>query len=356
MKYRNKIFLTKALILIFSLSFELKAENLSENLNNEIFGLKSQIKQEPENIELKKKLGRIYFKEKKYSDCENILISHSDDLSITYLLILSQCFHEQKKYNEEIKILQKLKPEKNKNFRILLRIALSYSQNKNYIDSIKYYRLAIETNKNHLPSYFKLLKVFNKTKNYYEQRLLLKEMIVIFGEKFDFLSQLCKVFSIEGFSNNTILYCQKAIDKNQKKSADSYVYLAKAYADLNQHDKEIYFLKIASEKHKDSEIVLSATGNYYLKNKDYHNALRYFKKALKLNKDSDQNQLGHAISNFEIGNIDAAFLSYKKACKLNKDNYFYFRKATSKLQQKRDYDRHRKYLRATNRCRLKSLK
>ncbi|MCB0413849.1 MAG: tetratricopeptide repeat protein [Bdellovibrionales bacterium] len=357
MSYRNLLSKTKGLILIFFIFvFGLEVYSESINAQPDVQRYKSILDKNPEDIKVRKALANLYFNQKMWKQCENFLVAYKEDLDRNSIFQLAKCQHEQKKYSEEVKTLLTLSPDKKKDLKALYYIGLAYADSNQYPNAITYYKKALQVDGESRVVYEHLLDVFEKTKNIYEQRVLLKEMIKKFESVAPYYHKLCRTYSEEAFVAETIKICSTAIEKDQKHAAESYVYLAQAYIDSKQKDKAKKILKTATKRFKGSEVVFRTMGEFFLNEKDFHSALRYFKTAFRNNDHSARSALGMAKSLFYTGKFEEAYGAFEKACRLDRSTYTDFRTATSRLQQEKKYDLHNKYLKASNRCRMTQLK
>ena len=117
------------------------------------------------------------------------------------------------------------------------------------------------------------------------------------------LTNLATIYDENGKSDSAVKYLQESLrlDENSENFDGMYISsmkLAKIHSSLNNYDKALQYLKkkkkCAEELNETFYIASSnvAIGDYYLKQKDYKNALLYYKNAHEL-----------AVNNFTKDNI-----------------------------------------------------
>jgi tetratricopeptide (TPR) repeat protein len=205
---------------------------------------------------------------------------------------------------------------------------------KKYDDAAKNLRQAVQTAPKHRPSYDALLEIFTITKQNYESRMLLGEMVKNFGPKKEFAHALCKLYSIDSFFKEAQDACKTAISLDPK-YPDTHVYLAQTY--YNQDNKKMAdrILKNAGRTFPNSEFVQYAAGEYYLNEKNYSASLRYLEAAVRINPSALRAQITYGIALFESRQYEKALQHFDKACKLDKskDTLTAIRNSAAKLRQ-----------------------
>lgn len=245
--------LSLVLGLIFICSFSL-ASTISK--------LERQVKSHPKNTKYKTLLAKQYLLNNEFKKCADLLLPISDEIHKTHLLVLAQCLHQEKKYEEEIKILTQLTLQDKKDYRSFYSLAKAHSLNKNPTEAILAYRKTVALEPKYLPAYMGLLDIFEKADNRYEQRIIYKLLITKFGEKKEYLHALCRLNFLDSYFDQSISYCEKATDQDNS-LADSYVYLGKSYKSINRDSKAKSILVDTAKKFPKSELAQWAAGELF---------------------------------------------------------------------------------------------
>lgn len=333
------------LILGFAIALSLVEVKAGEKL-----GAAAEFKSS-KGIQEKENLARLAFKKKQPQKVIDLLISHLYEVSRSSQLILAQSLHDQKKYEEEIRVLElvlKLTPE---DHLVLARLGNAYAELKKTDEATRSFRLAIKFGPKYLPAYESLLYLFETTDNYYEARLVLKDMTKVFGSKPDFLHELCRIDSLDGYLESSSKACLEAIYRDPQ-HPDSYVYLANNYRDAGEKVKAQKAYIDAAKRFGGSEFVQSAAGLYFSENHDFHAAFRFFSQAVRADSKSVRALSGLAKSALEIGEYKISLDNYVRACRLDKSVARDFRHAATQLRVKQVYKWSGDFDAKSNLCRL----
>jgi tetratricopeptide (TPR) repeat protein len=207
-------------------------------------------------------------------------------------------------------------------------------KDKKYDDAAKSLRRSVELAPKHRPSYDALIEIFAETKQNYESRMLLNDMVKIFGPKKEFAHKLCKLYAVDSYLKEAQDACKMAI-RLDPKFPDSHVYLAQTYADMENTQTAERILKTAARQFTKSEFVQYAAGEYYLNTKNYSAAVRYLEQAVKVNPETLRAQLTLAMALFESREHQRAMTHFDKACRMDKTNesLLAFKSAASRLRK-----------------------
>ena len=267
---------------------------------------------------------------------EELLIGHLAEISKSSRVLLADSLHNQKKYTDEIRVLELTIKENESDYLVLTRIGDAYAELKKTDEATSSYRSAISSNRKYFPAYENLLFLFESTNNYYEAKIILKDMSKIFGAKKEFYHKLCRLDSLDGYIDSGLKNCLDAIYKDPD-YPDSYVYLANNYRDAGEKVKAQKAYVEAAKKFQSSEFVQSAAGRYHLEIQDNHSAFKYFSQAVRSDPESVRALVGLAKSGLEIGEFKVSLDSFMKACKSDKSVTGEFRHAAAQLRVKRNY-------------------
>ncbi|MEK6554553.1 MAG: tetratricopeptide repeat protein, partial [Bdellovibrionota bacterium] len=217
-------------------------------------------------------------------------------------------------------------------FRPYFLLGEAYRKNKQTTEAVENYRKAIGFAPQHLPSYKGILTIAMDSKDQYESRTILAQMIVAFGPKPEFINTQCQLMSEGGFLAEAEKTCRSAISKSRN-TPENHIYLAQSLdnQDRKQAAENVY--RNAARQFGKSEFVQFATGEYYFYQKNYATAVRYLTKAVKIKSDSARSQLALAQSLYESNDLKKALVHFEQACKLDKTKVAYneMRAAAAKL-------------------------
>ncbi|OFZ19964.1 MAG: hypothetical protein A2Z20_10465 [Bdellovibrionales bacterium RBG_16_40_8] len=281
--------------------------------------LEAKLKSDPDNLKLRSALGRSYLIDKKYEKAIKILAPYSNELSNEGLVDLASAYSGVGDSDNEVRVLKAYSENDANHYKAFYLLGVAFKKNKKYNEAVQSLREAIDRAPKHRPSYEALLDVFSETKQNYEKRVLLSEMIKLLGEKKEFLNQLCKIFSDDGYINDAQSVCKKAVSKNSK-YPDNHVYLAQTYYNLGNKSAAEKIFRSVGRQYKKSEFVQYAVGDYYLHEKNFSAAARYLQTAVNLNPASQRAQITLALAMFENEQYPEALTHFEKSCKLDKSN------------------------------------
>jgi predicted Zn-dependent protease len=114
-------------------------------------------------------------------------------------------------------------------------------------------------------------------------------------------------------------------------------------------------LKKAAKKFPNSPFVLTQVGQFLITQKEYKEALPYFKKITRQQPNSAEGRLGLAQSFFHTGKQKESYKHFLKACMLNKSQMLWaFKQAKSILNQKSKFKLASTFERGITKCFLKA--
>jgi tetratricopeptide (TPR) repeat protein len=242
-----------------------------------------------------------------------VLAPYSNEISDSALLLLAESHRKKSEFDKEVKVLTGYLDRNPKKFRphYLLGRALWSAQQADL--AVEQLRLSVQLAPKHRPSYDLLQDIFTAKKQNYERRILLTDMVKIFGPRKDLLNTLCELYIKDGYLNDARSTCQQAVKKDPRHPAN-HVHLAQSYLDMeNKKSAEKVFMSAARQFPK-SEYAQWAAGEFYYREKNYPIAVRYLKQAVAADKSSARSQLGLALSLFEMKSYKEAQEPFLIAC------------------------------------------
>jgi len=293
-----------------------------------------------------------------------LLNPYTDQLSIPAYLDLAKAYGQLKDVKNEVRILKILNDRDPNNYEShfvlghgllkLLKVTTDQDEKKK-IDTelVEAFRKATKLAPKYKPSYDSLLNYFISVNLNYEARQLLVEMIDQFGRRPELLNDQCRLFSIDGYLNQTVSHCKQAI-ASSKRYPDNYVYLAQAYIEKGEEEKGGKIIRLAAKKFPRSEITQWAAGKYYFDKQNYPVSSRYFNAAVNADPKKDRSQLGLGKSLFEEKKFVPALKHLLSACQIDQTHKDELIVAATKLRLDKKYSIADKYKRNAYNCIAKS--
>lgn len=305
-----------------------------------------------------------YIKNRKNKKAVDLLES-LEDSSPRSLLILAQAYENQGDYENQIRILRKLINKNKKNGTYWLELAKGLRKLyfktglfKHREEAMNIINEALTMDKKyHEKAYLEMLELLkykeDSEETAYTVLKLLQTLIREYGIKRIYIKDICKYFYMNKFYGQSLSGCKKAI-KYDPKEPSNYVYYALSWKEREDQEKH---LKKFAKKFPKSILIQTKTGHFFIEQKDYDNALPYFKKAVNISSDSAKAQLGLAQSLFYTGKEKRSYKHFLKACLLDKQNMlWFFKQAKSILNQKSKFKLGNTFQRGITKCFLKAKK
>lgn len=301
--------------------------------------------------EKREEAARQAFRSRKYDRVIELLHGHAIDISKPSRLMLAESLHKQKRFEDEVRVLELNLKDDAEDYLTLARMGQAYVELKKNDDAIQSFRQAIKKNKKYLPAYEDLLFLFETNNNLYEARLVLKDMATVFGSRKEYKNKMCRIDTLDGYVDNGIKICLEAIYSDPD-YPDSYVYLANNYRDSGKQTKAQQVYTDAAKRFPNSELVQSAAGRFFVERENYHAAYKYFRQGAKADRKSVRALVGQAQSALEIGEYKTSLDAFIAACALDKSIAPEFRQAATQLRVKQNYKWSGDFETKSNLCRL----
>lgn len=315
--------------------------------------LEEKLKAEPDNIKIRSSLALHYSRSNGHdTKVIELLSPFTDELSLSSLLQLAVAYQNVEKYTDEIRVLKKALESGPKRYDIHYRVGLAYLKTEKFTEATNSMRDAIKIQRRFRQAYDSLLDIFQRTKNNYESRNILRDMVKIFGKDPLIYSHLCRLDSIDGYLESAIKACRKAMSIDRD-FPDNYVYLAQSLIDSKDETSAGKVLIQAARRFPKSEFVQWATGEYYLRQKNYTGAQTYFSKAVLADEKSSRSLAGLAVCQFEQENHEDALASFSKACEIDENVVEKIREAAGKLRLAKKDEISRRYTKQIQDCKRK---
>ncbi len=315
--------------------------------------LEERLKVEPDNIKIRSSLALQYSRSKgQEMKVIELLSPFTDELSLSSLLQLAIAYQNVKKYTDEVRVLKKALESGPKRYDIHYKVGLAYLKSEKFTEATNSMRDAIKIQRRFRQAYDSLLDIFQRTKNNYESRGILRDMVKIFGKDPLIYSHLCRLDSIDGYLESAIKACRRAMSF-ERDLPDNYVYLAQSLIDSKDETSAGKVLIQAARRFPKSELAQWATGEYYLRQKNYAGAQTYFAKAVLADEKSARSLTGLAVCQFEQENHEDALATLSKACEIDENVVDKIREAAGKLRLAKKDELSRRYTKQIQDCKRK---
>ena len=124
-------------------------------------------------------------------------------------------------------------------------IAHTYFKESKFDNAIKYYKKAIEKNKNYISAYCSIADIYAIQKEYYMSELMYKEVIEKDKDYILPYYKIGKLYYLQGNYNDAIEWYKKALNINKDNGQVNY-YLGISYKKLNNLQEALKYLKNAA--------------------------------------------------------------------------------------------------------------
>ena len=265
----------------------------NKNFNDAKFIIDQLILEQPNNTDFLNILGIIFLETKKYSEAEKIfkkILDHkSNSFEAFYNLgILNQKllnFNKALQYYLEANILNK------NNYLLLNKIALIYLKTDDVSLAIKFYNESLEVNNVNLEAYNNLGKIYLDYLGDINSAVHNFSSAIKIAPRIDYLHRnLGRAYKIAGAFDKAKISLNTSILLNPKYS-EAYWDLGDAHAQLHEYSdaKENLFKALELDqkfnKNNNNYKILRAIGSYYMRVRDYNNAVVFFEKSLAIKQD-----------------------------------------------------------------------
>lgn len=223
-----------------------------------------------------------------------------------------------------------------------LKLAITKEQTKEALDTLK---SAIDINPKYLPTYRELIKYYearieksssspNKADQrigYSELRIIYQDLVEKIGAKAEFITQLCKITTLDGLYDLSEKYCKQGINLAPKEPSN-FVYQGIAMKETGKTDNSEKVLKKAATDFPKSELAQITYAQIQTEKKNHILAYTYYKRAVIANLNSVPALLGLAQSALEIQKIEESLDAFQRACRRDRTVVPHVRRAKNTLR------------------------
>ena len=295
-----------------------------------------QIETVPDAIKLLLSTADTREKDKDFAAVVAILKPKIDQLPRKGLLQLARASVQLKDSLSEIHALELTTAKNPKDYVAQALLGDAYVKVKRFEDAANSFGASREQNARYRPAYEGALSILEASQETAEARILVQDIIKLFGADPKMTASLCRLYSGDGFiPEKSETACRTAITIDPKNPAN-FVYLTEA---LQLTDQKVIADKTAADAAKRfpaSDIVQNLAGDMKMVDKSYAESYRYFSQAAKSNPASAHAQLGLAKSAFELQKYGESIAAFTKSCKLDRRTTLDFRQAATTLKKNKD--------------------
>ncbi len=350
--FRPWLKLRKPLILLIYLSlFTAIASHSSQSQDKWLANAHQHLEKNPADLNTRLKLAKYYFQHSEEQKTIDLLKSFADQLPKSGSLLLAKAFENKKDYINQIRVLNNLHADDDKDYQALTMLGQAYLNAQKDLEAIQNFRAAIAINKSYRPAYEGLITAFKQNKNTYELRVLYQDMLKLWGEKPEYLQELCRLNVIDGYFDQAATYCPQAVSV-QPRFPDSHVYWSQYLKDSGNEKQAVKILQKAAQMFPKSEFVQWTYGQTMENQKNYAVALKHYELAVKADSKSARALAGVGKSAFETKNLALSLTSYNKACELDRKYLQEIRTYASILRNEKQKEWQKRFEMAAEKCGL----
>lgn len=220
--------------------------------------------------------------------------------------------------------------------------AMDLIQKSKYREAITLLEKILEANNENVDALYAISYAFRKYSNLYEAKSALQDIIKIERTKAKKLSLVNKKYLIDlctlevkDSNHNDAEDTCKVVIRTLPEEILPLVYLAVSYREQEKYTEALELLE-RSLKIKKSEFALTCRAEiYHLQNKPSE-AIKAFDDAIAVDAESARAHLGKAMILYELEKYSDALEEFTKACRLDKNYAFQFRKAQAELDKNKN--------------------
>ncbi|MFS4458861.1 tetratricopeptide repeat protein [Bdellovibrio sp. HCB2-146] len=291
------------------------------------------------------------FNKGEYAKTTTLLWGNIDQLDRQGLLLLVKAHEKKKEPGDMARAANILIGKNEKDFEAHTFLGSAFLMQKKTKDAIESYKRALELNSKYEPAYMGLANIFEMREppNLYELRALYQDMIDNIGPRPVYLSKMCEISAKDSTCELAIRSCKEAIQKDTS-IASNHVYLAVCLKATGEENAANETFKKTAAKFKNSEVAQYHYAKVLEEQKNYIDAMKFYKAATEADAKAARSWLGLATTSFEIRKFDVALIAYKNACKFDKKTAAAFRKATTILRNSQNSEWSGKFESASENC------
>lgn len=271
------------------------------------------------------------FQKRSYQKVIERLAPRLVQLPRTEVIILGNSYSGLRNHAAALKTFNSLAGKSNQDPEVLTLIGREHflmGQNTEALNSL---RAAMEQKTQFEAAYHWTARVYEKLNNNYELRILYQDMIEKFGERPQFVQQVCRFSTLEGLNDLAETSCRRAIEL-QPKEASAHVNLGTALKQKGELEKAERYLRQAANSFPQSALAQIAYARHFEEKKNPIQAYEQYKKATQADPTSVQAWVGVGQAAVEVQKYPEALNAFRKACRISPQSVAHLRKASSILR------------------------
>ena len=284
----------------------------------------------PEDLSNRIRLAGHYLARGQFLRVEKILEPQQIQLKRGGQLFLAEAYENRGKYLDQIRIYKYLLGQRSGDFYVYFLMAKAYLKIQKLEEALSALKASVEANRKYLPAWKLWLQIVKDGQKKYEARLVLDDMIQIFGPQKKFISELCFLYYSDGFVQQALKMCKMGIQKNRR-DPTNYVYLGLSLKNSGDTKGARKLLKRAGKRFPASELAQWAAAQMDVDTDNLLGAEAHLARALQSDPHSQRSHLLLAETQFQLGKYAQALSHFKKHCRLTGKVSPEFKLATGKL-------------------------
>jgi len=231
------------------------------------------------------------------------------------------------------------------------KLAEVFQMEKKYKEAIEQLKKAIDANPNYEQAYVQLAKTIleYKPRNRLEARNIYEDLVKKFGNKTEYLQNICDLASKEGQHEVAEKACAQTLESSPNNPV-ALIAIGHLIRDKMEFEKaDIYFNKLLLEHGSDPKIA-TASGDYFRERKQFLKAFEAYEKSIQSEEASYEMVLKARDLACEIHLIDECYLLFIRSCKLRKSIKLEIRKLLAERKSEIDQDWVKKFSNLIKEC------
>ncbi len=313
--------------------------------------LKQEIRKGPENVQLVTPLAEKLYKKGQYEKVTALLWKHIETVDRDGILLLAQAHEKRKEGGDMARAANILVGKNAKDFEAQTLLGEALTLQKKPKEAMEAFKLAIEANPKFEPAYHGVIKIYQERTppNLYELRILYQDLIENIGPRAIYYTKLCEINTQDGTFENAMDNCKLGIQKDPS-VASNFVYLALNLKQTGDEDGYKEQIRKAAVKFPMSEHAQFEYAQFLASQKNYLEAMKYYKVATEADANSARSWLGLANSSFELRKYEVSLIAYRNACKFDRKNAVAFRRSATVLRNANNSEWSGKFGSASENC------
>ncbi|MEC9283486.1 MAG: CDC27 family protein [Bdellovibrionota bacterium] len=292
--------------------------------------LKKKIAKKPSK-DLKQKLALYLMKDSQYKEAIEIYRELLDPNDLQSYLNLAEGYRANKAWLDEIRVLNQVIPKWPNYANLYFLQANAFKEIDKLDDATIKYRKSLSLQPKFEDAYWGLYEIFKLKKNNYEGRIILQDMIRIFGEKAEYYTELCQNYTEDSYFEEALAACQVAV-RLSPKTPKNHVYLGLTQQYKGNNVQAERILNNAARQFPESAFAQESAGKVMQEKENYEVAAKFFRQCIRTDRSKVNCWKGYAQTNFQLGKYKEALKAYKIVCEKDRTILTEFKKQAAILR------------------------